>query len=143
MNNIKAINSLLKDELAAVETYQQMFEKLREDASLGETESLLPIYENHKTAVTSLQALIRQSGGTPAVTSGVWGAWSKLIEGGAKLLGKVSALEALRVGEKIGEEEYERALKDTELPADLFSLIMSTLLPAQKSHTHTLNRLLV
>ena len=142
MNNIRIIDSLLKDELAATETYRQVFSKLREDASLGETESLMPLYENHQAAVASLQTQIRQLGGTPAESSGAWGTWASIIEAGANLLGKSTALEALQTGEKSGEGGYEKALKNQELPAEFLTLIETTLLPAQKSHVQTLDRLL-
>lgn len=65
MHNIEAINKLLKDELAATETYQQALNKLKEDVSLGEAEQLMPIYKEHIVAVASLQTQIRGLGGTP------------------------------------------------------------------------------
>jgi hypothetical protein len=59
MDNIETLNKLLKNELSATETYQQALDKLGEDAELGESEYLVPIYEshyeNHEDAVSSLQ----------------------------------------------------------------------------------------
>jgi len=49
---------------------------------------------------------------------------------------------ALHEGEKIGADDYEEALKNTELAADLRSLIETKLSPAQQAHIRTLNRLL-
>jgi uncharacterized protein (TIGR02284 family) len=142
MNNIETLNKLLKDELSATETYQQALAKLREDTGLGELEDLMPIYENHKEAVSSLQALISRLGGTPCEDSGTWGTWAKIVQGGANILGKKAALKALQGGEKSGAEDYEEALQDTELPSDVRSLIETKLLPAQQAHIRTLDRLL-
>jgi hypothetical protein len=132
----------LKDELSATETYQQALAKLRDDAGLGESESLMPIYENHKEAVASLQALISRLGGTPCEDSGAWGTWAKIVQGSANLLGKEAALTALQGGEKSGAADYEEALQDTELSSDVRYLIETKLLPAQQAHIHTLDRLL-
>jgi len=81
MHNIETIDKLLKDELAATETYKQALDKLREDAALGESEYLMPIYEAHKDAVSSLQAQIRQLGETPSEGSGAWGSGWKYSKG--------------------------------------------------------------
>ena len=142
MHIIETLDALLKDELSATETYQQTLEILREDAELGDSVALMPIYEAHKEATSSLQALISRLGGSPAEDSGAWGAWAKIVLGGADLLGKESILKALQEGEKKGAEDYEEALKVTELPSDIRSLIETKLLPDQQGHIHTLDRLL-
>lgn len=142
MHNIETIDKLLKDELAATETYQQALDKLRKDAALGESEYLMPIYEEHKDAVSSLQAQIRQLGGTPSESSGAWGSWVEIVQGGANLLGKKTALKVLQEGEKNGAEDYENVLKDTDLPSNIRSLVETKLLPAQQAHIRTLDRLL-
>ncbi len=142
MHNIETLNKLLKNELSATETYQQAVDKLKEDVSLGESEDLKPIYEAHKDAVSSLQALINRLGGTPCEDSGAWGTWAKIVQGGANMLGKKAVLKALQAGEKSGAEEYEEALEDTELSSDVRSLIETKLLPTQQAHIRTLDQLL-
>lgn len=142
MHNIEILNKLLKDELSATETYQQALDKLKEDAGVGESEDLQPIYEAHKDAVSSLQALINRLGGTPCEDSGAWGTWAKIVQGGANMLGKKAVLKALQAGEKSGAEEYEEALEDTELSSDVRSLIETKLLSAQQAHIRTLDQLL-
>ncbi|MDO9269186.1 MAG: DUF2383 domain-containing protein [Methylobacter sp.] len=141
MHNIETIDKLLKDELAATETYQQVLDKFREDVSFGETSYLMPIYEDHKEAVSSLQEQASQLGGIPSEDSGVWGTWAEIVQGGANLLGQKAALKALQEGEKSGADDYEEALQDPELPSDIRSLIETKLLPAQQSHILTLDRL--
>ncbi len=142
MHNIETLNKFLKDELSATETYQQAQDKLREDVVLSELEDLRIIYEDHKAAVSSIQALISQLGGTPCEDSGAWGTWAQIVQGGANLLGKETALKSLQSGEKSGAEAYEEALQETELPLEVRSLIETKLLPAQQEHIRTLDRLL-
>jgi len=142
MHSIDTIDSLLKDELAATETYLQVLKKLREQVSLGETESLLPIYEEHKTAVASLQTQIRELGGTPAEESGAWGAWAKLFQSGANAFGKQATLRMLQEGEKSGLGDYEKALLDQDLGSEIRILIEQTLLPAQHAHIQALDQLM-
>jgi uncharacterized protein (TIGR02284 family) len=142
MHNVETLDKLLKNELSATETYQQALDILKEDASLGESEDLMPISEDHKNAVSSLQAQIRQLGGTPSEDSGAWGTWAKIVLGGANMLGKEAVLKALQEGEKNGAEDYEEALQVTKLPSDIRSLIETKLLPAQQSNIRTLDRLL-
>ena len=142
MHIIETLDKLLKNELSATETYQQTLDILREDAELGDSVALMPIYENHKEAVSSLQAQIRYLGGTPAEDPGAWGTWVKIVLGGADLMGKETVLKALQEGEKNGAEDYEEALKITELSLDIRSLIETKLLPDQQRHMRTLDRLL-
>ena len=142
MHIIETLNKLLKNELSATETYQQTLDILREDAELGDSVALMPIYENHKEAVSSLQAQIRYLGGTPTEEPGVWGTWAKIVLGGATLMGKETVLMALQEGEKNGTEDYEEALKITELSSDIKSLIKTKLLPDQLGHIRTLDRIL-
>ena len=141
MHNIDTIDKLLKDELAAKETYQQVLDKFREDVSLGSADYLQPIYEDHKEAVSSLQEQAVQMGGSPTEDSGIWGTWSEIVQGGANMFGQKAALKALQEGEKTGADDYEEALQDPDLPTEVRSLIETKLLPAQQSHIRTLDRL--
>jgi hypothetical protein len=142
MHYIEILNKLLKNELSATETYRQVLDKLQENIELGDSEYLGPIYEAHKDVVSILQAQIRQLGGTPCEDSGAWGTWAEILLGGANLLGKNAILQTLQVGEKIGIEDYNQALLNTDLPSDMGSLIESKLLTAQQAHVRTLDRLL-
>jgi uncharacterized protein (TIGR02284 family) len=141
MHNIDTIDKLLRDELAAKETYQQVLDKFREEASLSGADFLKPIYEDHKEAVSSLQEQAVQMGGTPTEDSGIWGTWSEIVQGGANMFGQKAALKALQEGEKTGADDYEEALQDPDLPSEVRSLIETKLLPAQQSHIRTLDRL--
>jgi hypothetical protein len=142
MHNIELLNKFLKDELSATETYQQALDKLKEDVDLGKSNSLTPIYFEHKAAVSSLQALINRLGGTPAEDSGVWGIWAQTVLGGAKLLGNKATLKALQEGERNGAYDYEKALLVTELSGDIRACLETKLLVSKQANIRTLDRLL-
>lgn len=101
--NIDKLNSFLRGEISAVETYRQALE------SLSSTNLAAPLAENkqsHELRVAILTEEIRKLGGTPAEGSGAWGAFVKLIEGGAAVLGEKTAVLALEEGEDHGNKDY-------------------------------------
>jgi len=142
MQNVKTIEKLLKEELSAMETYQQALDKFKVTGGQFMTNSLTPIMGAHRVAVSSLEALITKLGGTPQKGTGVWGSWAKLVLEGASLLGKQSTVKVLLEGEKIGEGDYQEALKDVTLSSELRTLIETKLLPAQQAHIRSLDRLM-
>jgi Domain of unknown function (DUF2383) len=142
MQNVKTIEKLLKDELSATETYQQALDKIRVTGGQFMTNSLTPILDAHKSAVSGLEAQITKLGGLPQKDTGVWGGWAKLVMEGASLLGKQSTIKVLLEGEKNGEGDYQEALKDTTLSSEVRTLIETKLLPAQQAHIRSLDRLM-
>jgi Domain of unknown function (DUF2383) len=136
------MNTLLRNELSAVETYQQALGK-GEDR-LGhesEFEQLAAILNDHERAAARLEALIRKLGGTPTQESGGWGAWSKIVMGTAKLFGEKSALKALKEGEESGLKEYHDVLQDPAIRGELKTEI-NTFAANQIAHIGTLNDLM-
>lgn len=142
MQNVKIIEKLLKDELSAMETYQQALEKFKVSGGQFMTNSVTPLLGAHRAAVSSLEAQMTKQGGKPQKGSGAWGSWAKLILEGASLLGKQSTVKVLLEGEKNGEGDYQEALKDVTLSSELRTLIETTLLPAQQAHIRSLERLM-
>lgn len=142
MLNIDKVEKLLKNELAAAETYHQALEKFEEEAQSNEVTSLQPIYEEHNQAVSELQEQIQQLGATPPTGSGLWGSWSEALMGGAKLLGKEAMLNALLAGEKSGLDDYQEAVEDPEIPSEVSDLIKSKFMNSQQENIRVLNRLL-
>lgn len=142
MHNVNTIEKLLKDELSATETYQKALEELKFPGGQFMSNSLMPMFGDHKAAVSILQEQIVKLGGTPHKNSGAWGSWPKLILEGASLLGKRSAVKVLLEGEKTAEADYAAALKDPALSADIHTLIETKLLPTQQSHIRSLDRVL-
>lgn len=133
--DIDKLNSFLKDEVAAVETYQQCIDKV-DDPVL--TTSLTNIQQSHQARVDLLGKKIQDLGGNPDYTSGLWGSFSKLIEGGAKLFGEKSAIDALERGEDRGRDNYQNDAAD--LSPEIRSFIESTILPEQLRSHEMLNR---
>jgi hypothetical protein len=133
------LNSLLRGELAAVETYQQALTKVSTEPGAFELRNL---EREHRQAAELLRQHIVQRGGRPAEDSGVWGTWARAVEGTAKLFGNAAALRALREGEEHGVGSYESALQNDTLDGDSKELIRSTLLPRTRAHLPTLDRFL-
>jgi len=127
---IDTLNALLRGELAATETYQQAMEKWK---SGPVAEQLRRIRDEHRSAANEFRRHIHDHGGKPDQGSGVWGTWSKFVEGAAKVFGERAALEALRSGEEQGAGAYGDALASNDIPEDCKALIR----PIQtKTHEH-------
>jgi len=109
---VEDLNSMLRGELSAVETYTQAIKKVGDEPEGAE---LRRIRDAHQEAAAKLRSEVIQLGGTPAQDSGAWGTWAKTVEGTAKLFGDVNALRALREGEEHGLEEYQEALSDRDV----------------------------
>src|SRR5262245_37851818 len=92
---IDCLNSLLRGELSAVETYRQALEKIKDmkvRPTLEENRRL------HQLRCDLLRSRILRLAGTPAESSGAWGAFAKLIEASAKVFGVKAAIAALEEG---------------------------------------------
>ncbi|WP_442499381.1 DUF2383 domain-containing protein [Methylobacter sp. sgz302048] len=142
MASIDKVEKLLKNELAATETYHKALEKFEEENQRREIVYLEPIYEEHTEAVSELQEKIQQMGGTPTSDSGLWGSWSEAVMSGAELLGKDAMLNALLAGEKSGLDDYEQAAQDPEMPSEVSALIQAKFVASQQENIRALNRLL-
>jgi uncharacterized protein (TIGR02284 family) len=138
-HDVETLNSLLRGEISAIETYRQALEKL--DGS-RESAELRKIHDEHIAAANALRGHIHQGGGQPDKGSGAWGAFAKAVEGTAKLFGNAAAMKALKEGEKQGVSDYESALDDKELPAACRQLIQTQLLPQTRAHIPQLDALM-
>jgi hypothetical protein len=126
-DDITQLNSFLRGELSAVETYDQAIAKLGDDPAVrGKLDNCRT---SHQLRATLLREEIRRRGGEPAEGSGPWGAFAQLVEGGAKLFGKKAALAALEQGEDHGREDYRAELDD--LSPELRRFVEGKLLPEQ------------
>lgn len=130
-SSIDQLNSYLRGEIAAVETYQMALHKL-DEISTARDELLINL-KSHEDRVMMLQDMIMDLGGEPATTSGAWGMFAKAVEGGAKVFGDKATVAALEEGEEHGLDDYEEDL-DT-LDPDTRSFVVDKLLPEQQ-HTH-------
>jgi demethoxyubiquinone hydroxylase (CLK1/Coq7/Cat5 family) len=129
-STIDQLNSFLRGELAAVESYRLALEKLDSTIYRG---TLLECARSHEQRARLLSEAIVQRGGAPVKSSGAWGAFARLVESGAAAFGERAAIAALEEGEDHGLQDYRRDLADLEDSAR--ELTQSRLIPEQRQ-TH-------
>ena len=134
--DIDQLNSFLRGEIAATETYAHAIEKTDH---LGALAVLRECHENHQDRVNVLRAEIRAAGGEPAEGSGAWGTFAKAVEGGAALFGDSAAVAALEEGEDHGLRDYRGDLEDLSPPAR--DLVIKRLLTEQQKTHDAMSRL--
>jgi uncharacterized protein (TIGR02284 family) len=135
--DIEKLNSFLRGERSAVETYNQAIEKLDDDPAVAQR--LQSLRDSHGARVRELSTRIRNLGGKPDETSGAWGSFAKLVEGGAKIFGKSAAIAALEEGEDHGKRLYADNLD--ELSDDTKQFIRAQIIPEQRRTHDTLSAL--
>ena len=138
-DSVGQLNSLLRGEISAQETYTQAIERLAIDGR-SEVEVLRQIARDHSAAVERLRDSVTRAGGKPAESSGVWGAFARSVEGTAKSLGDKAAIKALKEGEEHGLKDYRAAVDDVD--PNTRQIIVGDLIPAQERHIQQLETLL-
>ena len=129
-SSIDQLNSFLRGEMSAVETYQMAIDKL--DANSTARDELLVNLKSHQDRVMMLQDALIQLGGTPAKSSGPWGTFAKAVEGTAKTLGDKMAVSALEEGEDHGLKDYKNGIDKLDFEC---RGVVAQLLP-QQQQTH-------
>lgn len=138
----KDLNSCIRSELAAIETYRQALDKHREQSGQQPAfRQLDDMLRDHQDAANRWRAIVPQLGGTPTTDSGAWGTWSKTVMGTAKLFGDKAALKALKEGEESGLKEYRAFADDESAPAEVKNLA-AELAQRREAHIGTLDRLI-
>jgi demethoxyubiquinone hydroxylase (CLK1/Coq7/Cat5 family) len=135
-HSVDVLNSFLRGEISAVETYRQALEKIDTAPLRAELQDCL---RSHETRVSLLKSRILSLGGAPASSSGAWGSFAKLVEGGAKMFGEKAAISALEEGEDHGRDDYRRDLQKLDLADRPF--IASQVLPEQERTHQTISLL--
>lgn len=125
-HDIQQLNSFLRSELSSVETYGQCLDKV-EDTMLSAR--LADLQESHRRRADLLAQKVRELGGEPEQSSGVWGGIAKAVTGGAKLLGDKATLASLEQGEDRGRDEYRNNLN--ELSPQCRQFVQAEILPEQ------------
>lgn len=129
--NIDQLNSFLRGEMSAVDTYRIALEKLSVDSP--SRSRLEACRQSHSERVDALRSKILSLGGKPADGAGPWGAMTKAIESTASAFGEKAAVAALEEGEDHGLRDYRDDLP--KLKGDALQLVREQLLP-QQEHTH-------
>lgn len=138
-SNESELDSLVKGEISAVETYKQAIEKIED---LETSEELKKIEADHEESLEMLRDCMAGRAQAPAGDSGLWGAWANAVEGTAKQFGRAAAIKALKEGEEHGVHEYEEAVESDDVSRDVKQLITMELLPKTRAHIPVLDRLL-
>ncbi len=126
---ISQLNTFLRGELSAVETYDQVLRKLPGD----EIPDLVENRDCHYRRTQLLANAIRAKGGTPETRSGAWGALAQAATGSATLFGRAAMISVLEEGEDRGLADYRKAAGAGD--EEVRQLVAVDLLPAQK-RTH-------
>jgi hypothetical protein len=142
MSNIAMPLSLLKKELAAINSYRQVIKKLSSNVNKGESESLMCIYLGHKAAVVSLEAEMGELGETLSAKMRDTNELGTTVSSIPHRFCKKTALRQLLDGEKSVTAEYNQMLQSSRLPLYLRCLIEWKLLLVQQSHQRTVGQML-
>lgn len=134
--SVDQLNSLLRGEISATETYKQAIAKV-EDEHTSDALALRAIAQEHGEHAQALRDEVRRLGGEADDSSGPWGAWAKTVQATAKLFGDASALKSLKEGEEHGLKDYQEALDDLDAPSR--ELIVARIIPAQQRHIQVLD----
>jgi hypothetical protein len=127
---VDTLNGFLRGEISAVETYRQAIEKLGSSPTKAQLEDCR---RSHEQRVDKLRDQVERLGGEPAESSGAWGAFARLVEGGAKVFGESAAVAALEEGEDHGLKLYRDDLDKFDIVTR--QIVEADLLPAQQ-RTH-------
>lgn len=128
--SVNRLNSLLRGEISAVETYRQALDRVVDGQARVQLEECA---RSHQERVQTLRDCVSRLGGVPSQDSGAWGTFAKLVEGSAKPFGDKAAIAALEEGEDRGLADYRKEIP--QLDAQSRSVIEQELLPAQE-RTH-------
>ena len=134
--DVKCLNVFLRNELSAVETYDQCIKKI-DDAKIAS--GLADLQNSHQRRVQLLRLKIAELGGEPEDSSGMWGSFAKMVEGSAAMFGDRSAISALEEGEDRGRDNYIE--KSDDLSPELQRFVNAELLPEQRRSHDMLNRI--
>lgn len=129
---VTQLNSFLRGEISAVETYRQAIEKLQSQPGPGLT-LLNQLMASHATRVQQLMNEVLRFGAEPAEGSGVWGAFANAVQGAADLFGEKAAIAALEEGEDHGLKDYRDGFD--KLDTQTRDWVQNTIFPEQKK-TH-------
>jgi hypothetical protein len=137
--DLDALNSLLRGEMAAVDTYTRAMDKFDDLEVIAD---LQKIRDEHSRAVRELRDLVIECGCRPADQTGASGAFAVATTAAANAAGPATVLLALRRAEEHGSSEYGAALENVHMPPEALRVFGSDLLPACHKHIEELDRLL-
>ena len=127
---IDQLNSFLRGELSAVESYKLALDHLEQSEFRA---TLVQCSRSHEERARLLSEAILGRGGEPSPSSGAWGSLVRMVERSALALGEGAAIAVLEEGEDHGRDDYLRDLDTLEPSAR--QLVEFAILPEQR-RTH-------
>ena len=141
LESVHQLNSLLRGEISATETYRMAIDKASNGADdTRNVGCLRQIQEEHGRAAQAIRDRIRELGGEAADSSGAWGIWAKSVQGALSIFGNAAAFKSLKDGEEHGLKDYQQALKRVD--ASSAQMIQNQRVPAQQRHLELLDQLI-
>jgi hypothetical protein len=138
---VRQLNSLLRGEISAAETYRMAIDKLIQDGrDPGQVATLRELQRDHIRAASIFRKRIAELGEASDESSGAWGAWAKVAMGTAQLFGDTAALRALKDGEDHGLKELRASVEN--LDTESAELVEKGLIPAQQRHISRVSTLI-
>ena len=136
---MKHVDELIRGEMAAVQSIDQILNKIKDSV---EREKLSTIRQDHVRAVDRLKSYSGPGFSSKIDSAGPWGTFAQAFTGGASFFGDKAALQALKIGEEHGLQEYKEALENGDINTELRTVIQSELLPNQEKHLSIINKYL-
>lgn len=127
---ISQLNSFLRGELSAAETYRLALDRLEQSEHRP---TLVQCTRSHEERARLLTEAILGRGGEPAESSGAWGSLVRMLERSAAAISEGAAVAVLEEGEDHGRDDYLRDLDNLEPTAR--QLVEFAILPEQR-RTH-------
>jgi uncharacterized protein (TIGR02284 family) len=127
---ITQLNSFLRGELSAAETYRLALDHMHQSRHRP---LLVQCTRSHEARARLLTEAIVGRGGEPVTSSGAWGMLARMVESGASVVSERAAVAALEAGEDHGRNDYQRDLEQLEPAAR--ELVEFAILPEQR-RTH-------
>jgi bacterioferritin (cytochrome b1) len=134
---IDRLNSLLRAELTAIETYELA---LKDRAAFSGKTELSQCLLSHMERAQILRDRIEALGGVPTQNAGLWGAFATVVEKGAIVLGDDVAIRALEEGEDRRLADYRT--QASKLDESMRSFFETTLLLEQERTHRMMSELL-
>ena len=128
---MKQVDELIRGEISAVQSIDAVLKNIKDR---NEQQKLSSIKMDHEKAVSLLNRFAGADVEGTVNSSGPWGALTIAFAGGASFFGDKAALNALKIGEQHGINEYNEALNSDDVNLELKEVIRSELIPQQEQH---------
>ena len=136
----RTLHKILRGEIAAVEAYERALGKL--SPTDPDVSTVQRLTREHADAVEVFRAHLQDEGDEPDEGSGMWGAYTRLLEKAGDWMEDDGGLKNLKEGEVHGLAEYRTSLGHDDLPPTLRRAIQTRLIPGQEEHIAVLDQIL-